>query len=66
MYSANNQPESSTSGGPLGTGYYLPENRAKRIVSLLEPKNDWDVDTTQEMILDVTSSVNPSLIRELI
>ena len=66
VYSANNQPESSTSGGPLVTGYYLPENRAKRIVSLLEPKNDWDVDTTQEMILDVTSSVNPSLIRELI
>ncbi|WP_136465691.1 penicillin acylase family protein [Flagellimonas onchidii] len=64
VYSANNQPDSIA--GMLYTGYYLPENRAKRIVELLDGKNDWDRDSTAEMILDVTSSVNPGLITELI
>ncbi|THV58269.1 penicillin acylase family protein [Flagellimonas alvinocaridis] len=64
VYSANNQPDSIA--GQLYPGYYLPENRAKRIVQLLDAKNDWDKTTASEMILDVTSSVNPSLITELI
>ena len=64
VYSANNQPDSIS--GMLYPGYYLPENRAKRIVDLLEPKNDWDKASVSEMILDVTSSVNPELVRELI
>ncbi|NAY90814.1 penicillin acylase family protein [Muricauda sp. JGD-17] len=64
VYSANNQPDSTA--GMLYPGYYLPENRAKRIVQLLENKNDWDKKATSEMILDVTSSVNPSLVTELI
>lgn len=64
VYSANNQPDSIA--GMLVPGYYLPENRAKRIVELLEAKDDWDVESTSRMILDVTSTVNTDLVRELI
>jgi penicillin amidase len=63
VYSANNQPDSIV--GMLYPGYYLPENRAKRIVELLEPKNDWDTNTTSKMITDVTSSINPSVVTDL-
>jgi len=63
VYSANNQAD-SVSGLKI-PGYYLPENRAKRIVELLEPKSDWDRESVGKMILDVTSSVNPGVAREL-
>ncbi|TMM57099.1 penicillin acylase family protein [Maribacter algarum] len=63
VYSANNQPDSIN--GKLYPGYYLPENRAKRIVQLLEPKNDWDRTTVGEMITDVTSAVDPGVLRDL-
>ncbi|WP_420322724.1 penicillin acylase family protein [Flagellimonas sp.] len=64
VYSANNQPDSIA--GMLYPGYYLPENRGKRIVQLLDGKDDWDKESSSQMILDVTSSVNPDLITELI
>ncbi|TMU56708.1 penicillin acylase family protein [Flagellimonas algicola] len=64
VYSANNQPDSIA--GMLYPGYYLPENRALRIVQLLESKNDWDRESTSQMILDATSLVNPALVAELI
>ncbi|MGB3150332.1 MAG: penicillin acylase family protein [Maribacter sp.] len=64
VYSANNQPDSIA--GMLYPGYYLPENRAKRIVELLEPKNDWDMTSTSEMIVDVKSSVNPDIVKNLL
>lgn len=64
VYSANNQPDSIA--GMLYPGYYLPENRAKRIVQLLDAKNDWDKESISDMILDVTSPVNTELITELI
>ncbi len=63
VYSANNQPDSINGG--LYPGYYLPENRAKRIVTLLDPKHDWDKAAVSEMITDVTSSVNPGVVAEL-
>ncbi len=63
VYSANNQPDSIA--GMLYPGYYLPENRAKRIVELLEPKNDWDTDATSKMITDVKSNVHPSIVTDL-
>jgi len=63
VYSANNQPDSIV--GMLYPGYYLPENRGKRIVELLEPKNDWDLASTSDMITDVTSSVEPEIVSEL-
>ncbi|RIV41930.1 penicillin acylase family protein [Flagellimonas pelagia] len=64
VYSANNQPDSIA--GMLYPGYYLPENRAKRIVQLLDAKDDWDKESFSEMILDVTSPVNTDLVTELI
>ncbi|QLG46819.1 penicillin acylase family protein [Costertonia aggregata] len=64
VYSANNQPDSIA--GMLYPGYYLPENRAKRIVALLEPKNDWDLEATSNMITDVTSTVNTLVVKDLI
>ncbi|TVZ14010.1 penicillin amidase [Maribacter sp. MAR_2009_72] len=63
VYSANNQPDSIA--GMLYPGYYLPENRAKRIVELLEPKNDWDLNSATQMITDVTSSVEPEIVYNL-
>ncbi|MDV7139024.1 penicillin acylase family protein [Maribacter sp. TH_r10] len=63
VYSANNQPDSIA--GMQYPGYYLPENRAKRIVGLLEAKNDWTIDDVKGMINDVVSSVNTSIITDL-
>lgn len=63
VYSANNQPDSIS--GMLYPGYYLPENRAKRIVNLLSPKDDWDLKATSEMITDIRSSVHPTIITDL-
>jgi len=60
VYSANNQPDSIA--GILYPGYYLPEDRAKRIVQLLESKNDFTKKDVMVMINDVTSSVTPSII----
>ena len=64
VYSANNQPDSIA--GMLYPGYYLPENRAKRIVQLLDAKDDWDKESISRMILDVTSPVNTEIVTELI
>ncbi|MCL6265770.1 penicillin acylase family protein [Flagellimonas myxillae] len=64
VYSANNQPDSIA--GMLYPGYYLPENRAMRIVQLLESRDGWDRESTSEMMLDATSLVNPALVTELI
>ncbi|MDT7830481.1 penicillin acylase family protein [Pricia sp. S334] len=64
VYSANNQPDSIA--GMLYPGYYLPENRAKRIVSLLGPKNDWDAESVRRMMLDVTSPVNTTIASNLL
>jgi hypothetical protein len=40
-------------------GYYLPEDRAKRITQL-EPKSNWDKAAVGQMIYDNTSSVSRS------
>ncbi len=54
VYSSNNQPEAID--GYLYPGYYLPKDRAQRIVNLLEPKNNWTSTDVEKMILDNTSS----------
>ncbi|MEE4000709.1 penicillin acylase family protein [Tenacibaculum sp. FZY0031] len=64
VYSANNQPDSVR--GKLYPGYYQPEDRAKRIVELLEAKNDFTKEDVAEMIYDVTSPVVPEIGRELL
>lgn len=63
VYSANNPPEGVN--GKLYPGYYLPENRARRIVQLLEAKNNWDSEATAKMVTDVVSSVDPDIVTDL-
>jgi penicillin amidase len=63
VYSANNQPD--TIANVLYPGYYVPEDRAKRIVQLLQPKNDWSKQDFAKMINDVTSPVTPTISKEL-
>lgn len=60
VYSANNQPDSIA--GIMYPGYYLPEDRAKRIVDILKPKNDFTKEDIEVMINDIQSSVVPDLI----
>lgn len=64
VYSANNQPISPT--GIRHPGYYLPEDRARRIVSLLEAKDDWTAEDFKMMITDVTSENVPEIVASLI
>jgi penicillin amidase len=64
VYSSNNQVEPIN--GYLYPGYYLPEDRAKRIVQLLEPKNDWTKEDFMNMITDETSSVAPTVAKNMI
>ena len=63
VYSANNQPDSIA--GMRYPGYYLPENRAKRIVNLLEPKNDWSKEDVEKMLLDGVSDINRDIVTDL-
>lgn len=64
VYSANNQPDSIA--GMLYPGYYLPENRARRIVQLLEAKNDWDKEAVGRMLNDVASPVDTEVLADLL
>jgi penicillin amidase len=64
IYSANNQPEAID--GFLYPGYYLPEDRAKRISELLAPKNDWTKEDVGKMITDNTSSTATTIVNNLI
>jgi penicillin amidase len=64
VYSANNQPEAVD--GYLYPGYYLPQDRAKRISGLLEPKNNWTKEDMGQMINDNTSSITPSITANLV
>lgn len=65
VYSANNQPE-TIDDGYLYPGYYLPEDRAKRISGLLDAKSDWDKEAISKMIYDNTSVVAPEVVKNLI
>jgi len=64
VYSANNQPDSIA--GMMYPGYYLPKDRAQRIVELLEAKNDFTKEDAAKMVYDVTSSTTPSTIKKLV
>jgi penicillin amidase len=64
VYSANNQAEAVD--GFLYPGYYLPEDRAKRITQLLEPKSDWNKESVGKMLNDNTSLVAPIVVKNLI
>ncbi|MBP4139890.1 penicillin acylase family protein [Flavobacterium geliluteum] len=64
VYSANNQPEAID--GYLYPGYYLPEDRAKRISGLLDAKSNWNKEDISKMIYDNTSSVANITVSNLI
>jgi penicillin amidase len=64
VYSANNQPEAVD--GFLYPGYYLPEDRAKRITTLLDAKGNWDKETVSKMMVDNTSMVSPQVVKQLV
>ncbi len=64
VYSANNQPEAVD--GYLYPGYYLPEDRAKRISGLMDAKSDWDKEAISKMIYDNTSPIAPGTAQNLI
>ena len=63
VYSANNQPDSIA--GMLYPGYYLPQDRAKRIVQLLEAKTNFTQEDVMQMITDVTSATTPSIVKNI-
>ena len=60
VYSSNNQPEAID--GYLYPGYYLPEDRAKRIKGLLESKSNWTSSDVKKMITDNTSAVATNIV----
>ena len=64
VYSANNQPDSIA--GILYPGYYLAEDRGRRIVDLLAPKNNWTKDEVAKMLYDVTSPTAPEISKNFI
>ena len=64
VYSANHQPDSVR--GKLYPGYYQPENRSKRIVTLLEAKDDFTKGDVAKMLFDVTSSLDHVFARDLL
>ncbi|WP_439128127.1 penicillin acylase family protein, partial [Polaribacter sp.] len=64
VYSANHQPDSVR--GKLYPGYYQPEDRSKRIVTLLEVKNNFTKQDVAKMTYDVTSSVVPEIAANLL
>jgi penicillin amidase len=63
VYSANNQPEPID--GFLYPGYYLPEDRAKRISQLLDSKSNWDKEAVSKMMFDNTSLVTTETAKKL-
>ena len=64
VYSANNQPDSTSAG--FYPGYYVPENRARKIVTSLDAKNGWDVDMMRKLMTDASSDVYPATAKELL
>ena len=53
VYSSNNMPEAIN--GYDYPGYYLPEDRAKRIEFLLNKKSDWNINDVSKTITDNVS-----------
>jgi penicillin amidase len=64
VYSANNQPDSIN--GSLYPGYYLPENRAKRIKELIDENDQWTKEEMMAMTLDVKSNIHLEAIQEVL
>ncbi|MEZ4826908.1 MAG: penicillin acylase family protein [Bacteroidia bacterium] len=63
VYSANNQPEAVD--GFLIPGYYVPENRAQRIMNLLDGKPVWTASEVRDMAKDDTGPY-PAMLRNIL
>lgn len=55
VYSANNQPDTLTDH--LYPGYYMPDDRARRIVNYLDSETIWSVESIKKMNMDCLSVV---------
>ena len=64
IYSANNQPD--TIGGILYPGYYLPDHRASRILSIIKETRSWNVDKLKGMIMDVESMFDEKISKHIV
>jgi penicillin amidase len=64
VYSANNQPDTLT--GTLYPGYYVPEDRARRITQYLDSDTIWSTESMQHMILDCKSAVFVEVTKEIL
>lgn len=61
VYSANNQTD-TIAGDQLYPGYYLPEDRARRIVDMIEETDKIDMQKMQDMLTDQYNPVSMELI----
>ena len=64
VYSANNQPDTLTD--KLYPGYYIPEDRARRIVQYLKSETTWSVESTKKMNTDCISTVFTEVTAEIL
>jgi penicillin amidase len=64
VFSANNQPDTLT--GKLYPGYYVPEDRARRIVQYLDSETTWSVESTKKMNTDSISTVFADVTTEIL
>lgn len=64
VYSSNNMPEPIE--GYNYQGYYLPEDRARRITQLLDAKNNWSKQDVSKMLVDDVSPVNVEVTAQFI
>lgn len=62
VYSCNNQPD--TINGIFLSGYFYPEDRAKRLNSLISEKTKWSLEEMQSVQTDVTSPTKPVIAKE--
>lgn len=64
IHSANNQPD--TLNSLFVPGYYSPENRAKRIVDLLNSKDKWAIEDLKTMVVDDTAPIFLNLAKHMV
>lgn len=64
VYSANNQPDTITDR--LYPGYYVPEDRARRITDYLNTDTVWTVDAMKKMSTDCISPVDTEITGEIL
>jgi penicillin amidase len=64
VYSANNQPDAT--GGKLYPGYYVAEDRARRIVEYLASDTVWSVAAMKKMSTDCRSPVATEITAEIL